>query len=177
MFGCGTRKVHCPSNVTYKYCRNKQTYIHQCCLRTIQSTEAKINDHSYGVLDLRYSPSCHSNWVRFTPWGGFRSVLSLKAGGAFFGSPWIWRQGVADSLRGVAGQGPWENDTQTTWTAMVTADGITCLSVSLFYKENSTSGQGDYHDLGPYNAPCASKSLSISGWRWSARNTIPCERL
>ena len=125
--------------------------------RTLMSRHAKtqLTGEDVGILELRYSPKCHSNWVRFTAWYGIQSLVS----GAFAkaesnGSPWIWRQGVANSLRGVAGRSdPSVHSAGTSWTGMVTADGMTCSSVSLYETEMSTYG-GERRDLGPYNAPC-----------------------
>lgn len=117
-----------------------------------------LTGEDVGILELRYSPKCHSNWVRFTPWFGIRTLFANSAGGGQArGLPWIWRQGVADSLRGAAGQSTvWDIRTQTVWTTMVTADGTTCSSVSLYASGMKDSGQIDYESLGPYNAPCVS---------------------
>lgn len=125
--------------------------------RTIQSGSAKIESHDYGLLELRYSPKCHSNWVRFTPWHGVRSLLgNLAAKAEVDGSPWIWRDGVANSLRGKIGSSSLVNVGITSWTAMVTADGKTCSSVGVYETEYSEHGGGDRRSLGTYNAPCIS---------------------
>ena len=125
--------------------------------RTIMSREVKIRE-SYGILELRYSPKCYSNWVRFTPWSGWRSVLSNWAANASFvsGKPWIWRKGVANSLQGYGGSSSPFSYSQTVWSKMVTAAGTTCTSVEVYEKLMSSSGQGDVVGLGTYNAPCVS---------------------
>lgn len=110
-----------------------------------------------GILELRYSPSCHSNWVRFTPWTGSTAwVRDLISHASYDGLPWIWRQGVPNSLRGKVGHSSYFGRVVTTWTEMVTADGVTCSSVSLYSTADSTSGQGARDRLGEYNAPCIS---------------------
>ena len=126
--------------------------------RTIQSGSAKTESgKDYGLLELRYSPKCHSNWVRFTPWHGVRSLLgNLAAKAEVDGSPWIWREGVAHSLRGKVGSSSLVNVGITSWTAMVTADGKTCSSVGVYETEFSERGGSDRRSLGTYNAPCIS---------------------
>lgn len=116
-----------------------------------------------GNLEMRYSPKCHANWARFTRWNGVSSWLGDGTAGAqASGRPWIWRQGVAGSLRGVidsAGkETPWEMivGTTTGWTAMVTADGTTCSSVQFIETENHHAGGGERRELGAFNAPCVS---------------------
>lgn len=112
---------------------------------------------SWGNLELRYSPSCYSNWVRFTPWHGIQAFFDAHTGGYVNGSPWIWRAGIANSLRGVIGSSEALDSTGlTNWTAMVTAAGITCMSVGITSTDPSTSGQGDRSSQGTYNAPCSS---------------------
>ena len=126
--------------------------------RTLMSGHAttQLTGEDIGLLELRYSPKCHSNWVRFTAWYGIQAWLSTAAAsGEAGGSPWIWRQGVANSLRGVAGRSdPSVHSAGTSWTAMVTADGVTCSSVSLYETETSKHGGSERRDLGPFNAPC-----------------------
>jgi hypothetical protein len=124
---------------------------------TIQSTEAVVESGNWGHLELRYSPSCHSNWVRFTPWHGVQAWLgNLAAGAEVSGSPWIWRLDVADSLRGTIGQSSPVGSGVTKWTAMVTADGTTCSSVEVYEAEFTEFGGGDNRSLGTYDAPCLS---------------------
>jgi hypothetical protein len=122
---------------------------------TLASRDAYAGNDNTGILELRYSRKCHSNWVRFTPWSGITSFFSwMSSGGQIYGKPWIWRLGVPNSLRGMAVQ---DNlAAQTTWTYMVTADGTTCWSVGLQYGGMSNSGQYGHGDLGTYNAPCMS---------------------
>lgn len=127
--------------------------------RTIMSREVKTGTgESVGILELRYSPRCYSNWVRFTPWSGWRSILANWAGNASFvsGDPWIWRKGVANSLQGYAGSSSPYSYSQTVWSKMVTAAGTTCTSVGIYEKLTSSSGQGETIRLGTYNAPCVS---------------------
>lgn len=111
-----------------------------------------------GLLELRYSPSCHSNWVRFTPWFGVRSWFANgMAEAPAYGRPWIWREGVPNSLRGYANQSSVADlRVQTVWSQMVTADGTTCSSVGLYQLNMKGSGQINYDPLGSYNAPCIS---------------------
>lgn len=125
--------------------------------QTLMSQDAVTEAGDFGLLELRYSPRCHSNWVRFTPWTGVRAWLGNFAAKALpDGTPWIWRLGVADSLRGEIGHSSYLGPVVTTWTAMVTADGTTCSSVGVYETETSESGQGDRRSLGTYNAPCIS---------------------
>ena len=126
--------------------------------RTIAATRAVAGGASRGHLELRYSPKCHSNWVRFTPWNGLRGYLDYVTGGAIFGKPYIWRKGVANSLRGPAGNsGPMGSGGGISyWTGMVTATGTTCFSVEVFYSEPSSSGQGGRHSLGTTSTVCVS---------------------
>lgn len=127
--------------------------------RTIMSRHAAISltNEDIGILELRYSPKCYSNWVRFTPWHGIQSWLSGAAAHATAdGSPWIWRLGVAGSLKGVTNHAPEVGLVYTNWTSMVTADGVTCSSVSLYETEHTKYGGGERRSLGPYNAPCVS---------------------
>jgi hypothetical protein len=122
--------------------------------RTIMSRHASNEvGQEVGLLELRYSPECKSNWVRFTPWYGIRSVLgnlAVEPGNPqeANGSPWIWRHGVDGTLQGRVGHSSLSGAAVTSWTAMVTADGVTCSSVSLY------QGAGD--SIGTYNAPCIS---------------------
>jgi len=116
---------------------------------TIQSTYAVVAGGKKGVLELRYSPKCYSNWVRFTPTGGLVGLFGDLTGGIVNSTPYIWRLGVANSLRGFGGRSG-----TTTWTWMVTAAGTTCSSVELSATENSTYGGGGTYPLGTYNAPC-----------------------
>jgi hypothetical protein len=123
---------------------------------TILSRDAVTNAGDWGNLELRYSPSCYSNWVRFTPWYGVRAWFDGLTGGLVGGNPWIWRYGVANSLRGVIGSSGTFGLGYTNWTAMVTAAGTTCSSVAVYSTAPSSSGQGDRNSLGTYNAPCLS---------------------
>jgi hypothetical protein len=127
--------------------------------QTLMGRHAKtqLTGEDLGLLELRYSPKCHSNWARFTPWHGIRSWISNGSAKAVAdGSPWIWRLGVDGSLRGLAGQSSPAALATTGWTEMVTADGTTCSSVEFYETEYSNSGQGERRPLGPYNAPCIS---------------------
>lgn len=124
--------------------------------RTILSRNAVVPSGNYGHLELRYSPKCHSNWVRFTAWHGVRAWLGDFSGGIVGGSPWIWRAGVPNSLRGVIGKSGSFGFGQSNWTAMVTANGTTCSSVGIYSTEKSSSGSGSRYSLGTYNAPCIS---------------------
>jgi hypothetical protein len=125
--------------------------------RTILSRRAIVEAGDFGHMELRYSTKCHSNWVRFTPWSGLRGMLgTLTAKAEVGGSPWIWRLDVANSLRGTIGRSSLGGATITTWTAMVTADGITCSSVGLHETEVKQWGGGENRSLGTYNAPCIS---------------------
>lgn len=123
--------------------------------QSIMSREASTEAGNFGLLELRYSPQCYSNWVRFTPWYGARAWAgNLFANAEVGGLPWIWRNDVANSLRGQSGHSPLYGLGVTSWTAMTTADGITCSSVELYETEMSQSGEGDRRSLGTYNAPC-----------------------
>lgn len=124
--------------------------------RTLLSRNAVTSSGNWGVLELRYSPSCYSNWVRFTPWYGIRASIGAILGGVVDGSPYIWRQGVANSLRGRIGSSGALGWGYTNWTAMVTAAGTTCSSVEVYSTAPSSSGQGTREKLGTYNAPCIS---------------------
>lgn len=134
---------------------------------TIWSTYAKppgeaTPGNGYGVLDMRYSSSCHANWVRFTAWGGIGGILdnlfALTAG--VDARPWIWRDGVANYPRGTAGRSPITALTAgtSTWTAMITADGRTCMSADIYdYGDKSKMGGGfETSDLGNFTAGCIS---------------------
>lgn len=134
---------------------------------TLYSMEATTpaGSSSWGILEMRYSRTCHATWVRFTPWSGLRSWLQNLAGGAeVAGSPWVWREGVADAPRGYAGQSSILNPEVSYWTSMVDATGRTCMSVDVYETEFSQSGgpwdweprpsQGGRNDLGNYTAGC-----------------------
>lgn len=125
---------------------------------TLYEREAVTEDStSWGVIELRYSAQCHSNWVRFTPWGGVKGWISnLAASAEVSGSPWIWRDGVDAAPRGTAGRSsPFTLDSSiTAWTAMITADGATCMSVDVWETEYSDSGQGERRDLGNATPGC-----------------------
>lgn len=123
---------------------------------TLARRDAVTPAGNWGNLELRYSPRCFSNWVRFTPWYGIRAYLGSLSGGIVSGSPWIWRAGVPNSLRGVIGSSGTWGWGYTNWTAMVTASGTTCWSVGVYATETSSSGGGDRNSLGTYNAPCMS---------------------
>lgn len=123
---------------------------------TILSRNAVTPAGNWGNLELRYSPRCYSNWVRFTPWYGIRAFFGSLAGGIVGGSPWIWRAGVANSLRGVINHSGTFGWGYTNWTAMVTAAGTTCSSVGVYSTAPSSGGGGDRSSLGTYNAPCIS---------------------
>lgn len=117
-----------------------------------------LTKEDLGILELRYSSVCHSNWVRFTPWPDLQYWIGSLVGIAQpDGTPWIWRLGVGGSLRGEINQSPvsFAGDS-THWTSMVIADGVTCSSVGLYETAQSNSGQGDRRSLGSYNAPCIS---------------------
>lgn len=119
----------------------------------IQSNRARTESGDYGHLELRYSKKCHSNWARFTPWHGVQAWLADGAAGAeAAGSPWIWRQGVANSLRRTIGRTG--GIVSSSWTAMVTADGVTCTSLEAYETEYSQFGGSERRSLGTYNAPC-----------------------
>lgn len=124
----------------------------------------------YGVLEMRFSESCYSNWVRFTSWGGVGEfVASALGGGQTGGTPWIWRDGVDDAPRGPVG-GPEGNagfdplnPESTTWTTMVSAQGTTCMSVDLYsyvdpiYEDpDHMEGSAQYYDEGNFTAGCIS---------------------
>lgn len=123
--------------------------------RTLLSREARTSGSSWGILELRYSPKCYSNWTRFTPWGGLRGYFNDITGGQVDGTPYIWRHGVANSLRGRAGSLS-SAGSYSVWSAMVTAAGTTCSSVKIYSTPPSSSGQGERDELGTYNAPCIS---------------------
>ena len=110
---------------------------------------------TYGHFELRYSPKCHSNWVRFTRWSGVRTYLDEMTGGTVQETLWIWRQGVANSLRGTAHTETWPNG-NSEWSEMVTADGVTCSSVEFYYTEKKQFGGGARRSEGTFNAPCLS---------------------
>jgi hypothetical protein len=124
---------------------------------TLLSRRADVGTRDWGVLELRYSPSCHSNWARFTPWGGLRGWAGNLAGkGELNATPYIWRDGVADSLRGQGGHSSGPGLTITNWTSMITADGKTCSSAEVYEDNFSKYGGGGRDVIGTYNAPCIS---------------------
>lgn len=51
---------------------------------------------------------------------------------AVAGDPWIWREGIDDYPRGLAGQSSAENPEVSYWTYMVDASGNTCMSVDVY---------------------------------------------
>lgn len=126
--------------------------------QTIYEREVVTSAGSWGVLEMRYSETCHSNWVRFTPWSGMRSFLGdLAAGAQVAGKPWIWREGVSDAPRGKAGNSSLTNYEVSYWTAMVDAAGRTCMSVDVYqYGPSGQSGMGGFEtdELGNYTAGC-----------------------
>lgn len=124
---------------------------------TLLSRRAEVGTRDWGVLELRYSPSCHSNWARFTPWGGLRGWAGNIAGkGEINATPYIWRDGVANSLRGQGGHSSNYGATITNWTSMITADGTTCTSAEVYEDNFSEHGGGGRDAIGTYNAPCIS---------------------
>jgi len=137
--------------------KNPNTSVCASDARTIMSRHVVIREN-YSILELRYSPRCFSNWVRFTPWQGSRSMLAnlLAKASLVSGRPWIWRKGVAHSLQGYGGSSAAVSYAQTVWSKMVTASGTTCTSVEVYQKQSSSSGQGGYDELGTFNAPCVS---------------------
>jgi len=128
--------------------------------KTIQSSKVRLGSEkgSYGHLEMRYSPSCHSNWVRYTSWSGIRWWINVAIGGSeVTGYPYIWRNGVANSLQGPGGNsGAFALGSPTYWSEMITADGETCSSVELVASIPSQSGYGasDNEELGAFNAKC-----------------------
>src|SRR5664279_2867420 len=118
---------------------------------TILSRDAVTSTGDWGVMDLRYSPRCFSNWVRFTPWYGARALINNLIFGLVDGSPWIWRAGVANSLRGYIGGGGTLGWAYSDWTAMVTAAGTTCSSVGVYATTPSLGGGGARYSEGTYN--------------------------
>ncbi|MBO1756924.1 DUF2690 domain-containing protein [Allobranchiibius sp. CTAmp26] len=111
---------------------------------------------NYGVLEMRYSRNCDSNWVRFTPWG---PRLGVFAGSTVSGMPWIWRDGTSDWPRGYVNGSSGAGYDQTTWTAMVSAEGRTCMSVDIYQLSDPTrSHMGAFSGdlLGNYTAGCFS---------------------
>lgn len=110
-----------------------------------------------GMLEMRYSPSCYSNWVRFTPQAGITGFLGNISGGTINSTPYIWRLGVANSLRGFGGENPPSAFADTvTWSQMVTAAGTTCSSVAMSDTAYTKYGGGATSSLGTFNAPCIS---------------------
>lgn len=116
-----------------------------------------------GVLEMRYSAACHSNWVRFTNWSGIdQTVATFLSGDQISGRPWIWRDGVANTPRGEVGNSGASlfSGEMTKWTAMITADGTTCMSVDLyaFGDPNKSEMGGSYSEdsLGNFTAGCIS---------------------
>lgn len=125
--------------------------------RTLKSWKAKVGSATYGRFEMRYSPKCHSNWVRFIPTQGLTGLIGNLAGGIVNSSPTIWRDGVPGSERGIGGKTAASllADT-TTWSQMITADGRTCGSVTLSGTERSDFGRGGTYALGTYTSPCLS---------------------
>lgn len=125
--------------------------------RILKSWKARVGDHNYGRFEMRYSPKCHSNWVRFIPTQGMTGLLGNLTGGIVNSSPKIWRDGVGGSERGLGGMtdpSMWADT--TTWSQMITADGKTCGSVTLSGTERSDYGGGDTYELGTFKSPCIS---------------------
>jgi hypothetical protein len=115
----------------------------------------------YGVLEMRYSPACHSNWVRFTNWAGLDHTIAMfLSGDQVSGRPWIWRDDVPNTPRGGVGSSAPDvfSTEMSKWTSMITADGTTCMSVDLYAYGDPTEMGGGYgeDELGNYTAGCIS---------------------
>lgn len=123
---------------------------------TLVSQYAVTPAGNWGNLELRYSPRCFSNWVRFTPWYGIRSYFGGMAGSWVGGSPWVQRAGGPYARRGVIGNSGAFGFGYTNWSAMISAAGTTCWGVTVYSTPPSSSGQGERESLGSYNAPCVS---------------------
>ena len=124
--------------------------------RTIQSRVAVTNVGNWGVLEMRYSPYCQSNWARYTAWCGAAATIGSLTGGLTDGYPLIRQGGGPYAWVGEVNRSSPARWCQTSWTGMVTSAGSTCTAVNLFYTEPSSSGQGGRRSLGTYLAPCIS---------------------
>lgn len=125
--------------------------------RTLKRWKVKIDGSYYGKFEMRYSPKCHANWVRFLPIGGVSGFLDNWSGGTIHATPKIWRDGVAASEQGIANRTDASMlEDPNSWTKMVNADGKTCGSVTVTSTERSDSGQGERNELGVYEPPCIS---------------------
>lgn len=135
---------------------------------TLYSREAKVTNDlgttSYGVLDMRYSKKCHSNWARYTHWGGwFRALGSqVTAGDQEFGDARIWREGKKVAALSTIGHSPLNQGQVSYWTGMEDATGRTCMAVEVYSFGTHTSfDPGDTSlsgrtPLGTFEAGCFS---------------------
>lgn len=123
---------------------------------TISRMDAITPAGDWGNLEMRYSPSCYTNWVRFTPWYGIRAFFDQATGGLVGGDPWIQRANGPYVRRttirysGAFGFG------QSDWTSMISAYGTTCWGVDVYSTAPSSSGQGDRESQGSSYGPCIS---------------------
>ena len=141
---------------------------------TIYSEEVVINSDwssiegagPWGIAEMRYSPTCRANWVRYTPYTNIDDVIRfiIDAGaqkandgdgfGTYYGVPYIWRLGVKDTLQGPIDSSDPFSLQVTNWTAMVSAEGATCWSVEIHWRENHHAGGGERDHLGTFDADC-----------------------
>ncbi|MCD4850785.1 DUF2690 domain-containing protein [Paenarthrobacter nitroguajacolicus] len=114
-----------------------------------------------GILELRYSPSCKSNWARYTQYGQesigtwARELFGKMARTA--SKAWIWIPGQApvgsinNSVTGTYGSfGPGD----TTWTAMIDGTTKVCTSVAIVYSTPSAGGSTSDRIEENYDGKC-----------------------
>ncbi|MDQ0104448.1 hypothetical protein J2T10_004123 [Paenarthrobacter nicotinovorans] len=114
-----------------------------------------------GILELRYSPSCKSNWARYTQYGHenigtwARELIGKMARTA--SKAWIWIPGQApvgsinNSVTGTFGSfGPGD----TTWTAMIDGTTKVCTSVAIVFSTPSAGGSTSDRIEENYDGKC-----------------------
>lgn len=141
----------------------------QSC-KGIDPSETNCADDAYtavskeiedGILELRYSPLCKSNWARYTQYGEetagtwIREAMSKMSRSA--SKAWVWVPGQApvgsinNSVEGRLGSyGPGD----TTWTAMVDGTKKVCTSVAIVYSSPSAGGMFSDRIQEDYNGKC-----------------------
>lgn len=114
-----------------------------------------------GILELRYSPSCRSNWARFTQYGEETLVHRIREAVMDMGrtatKAWVWVPGQApiDSINNTL-EGRFDSfgPGDTTWTAMVDGTTTVCTSISVVYSEKSAGGSTYDRIEENYNGKC-----------------------
>lgn len=122
---------------------------------TVRSIAIIAEGQYAGQLDLRYSPSCRSNWGRFTAPTGIRDILAGSMGPVpLSGRVTAWNPGgpsqqpVQGDVRSFSLKG------YSTWSGMVDGRGLACTGVEPFFHDPS-SQSGDVESRGWFWGPCA----------------------